>query len=360
MSTNELSRRGKSASKLGVLVGIAFVASLGAHALAWDAHGHRAISYVALDLLPDDMPAWMREGQWTHVIADQAAVPDRWRSTRTDTMSAENGPNHYLDVDLLPQFGLTLETMPRLRGDYIRAMIDAKREHPDRVKPYDRAGDTSGQYEFPGFALQAIDEEYQRLRSAFNTLRVLEGLNDPARAHQIETTRANIIVSMGNLSHYIGDLAQPLHTTMHHHGWVGENPGGYTTENGFHSYIDGRIVDFHAIGYTEIRAVSEARSNGDVLGAGTPKPGVWTGVVAHVAESFGTVEQLYKYEKSGELREAVGREFILSRLSSGAEMLAWVYQRAWEESEPTDADVSGFLRFDGGDVYKLPTLGGGE
>jgi hypothetical protein len=41
------------------------------------------------------------------------------------------------------------------------------------------------------------------------------------------------------MGHLIGDASQPLHTTIHHHGWVGDNPHNYTTSRGFHSWIDG-------------------------------------------------------------------------------------------------------------------------
>ena len=44
-----------------------------------------------------------------------------------------------------------------------------------------------------------------------------------------------------------GDIAQPLHTTKHHHGWKGENPNGYTTEYSIHAYIDGGVLKLHRI-----------------------------------------------------------------------------------------------------------------
>ena len=47
---------------------------------------------------------------------------------------------------------------------------------------------------------------------------------------------------MGILAHFVGDAAQPLHTTKHHHGWKGDNPNGYTTENSIHAYIDGGVI----------------------------------------------------------------------------------------------------------------------
>ena len=40
---------------------------------------------------------------------------------------------------------------------------------------------------------------------------------------------------MGVMGHYVGDGSQPLHTTVHFNGWVGDNPKGYTTKQTFHA-----------------------------------------------------------------------------------------------------------------------------
>jgi len=44
---------------------------------------------------------------------------------------------------------------------------------------------------------------------------------------------------MDVMGHFVGDGAQPLHVTKHHHGWVGDNPKGYATNTTFHAWIDG-------------------------------------------------------------------------------------------------------------------------
>src|SRR5712672_2343549 len=56
----------------------------------------------------------------------------------------------------------------------------------------------------------------------------------------------NLLYIMGVMGHYVGDASQPLHTTIHHHGWVGDNPQHYTTSRGFHAWIDGGF--FNKIG----------------------------------------------------------------------------------------------------------------
>jgi len=47
---------------------------------------------------------------------------------------------------------------------------------------------------------------------------------------------------MGVMGHFVGDGAQPLHTTIPHNGWVGANPKGYTTARTFHAWIDGGFI----------------------------------------------------------------------------------------------------------------------
>ena len=58
---------------------------------------------------------------------------------------------------------------------------------------------------------------------------------------EISNAQANVIYRMGILSHFVGDASQPLHTTKHYNGWVGNNPKQYTTRRSFHSWIDGKF-----------------------------------------------------------------------------------------------------------------------
>ena len=48
---------------------------------------------------------------------------------------------------------------------------------------------------------------------------------------------------MGWTGHYTGDGAQPLHDTVHHDGWQGANPKGYTTAPQVHGLFETRFVD---------------------------------------------------------------------------------------------------------------------
>src|SRR5262245_15081852 len=109
-------------------------------ASAWDAVGHRAITWLALDGLSPDTPAWLKEKARVHSIGWEASEPDRWRGIRSPYLAHENNPDHYIDLEDLNHFGLTLESLPKLRYQYVAAMAVARHEHPSgvdgKLKPY--------------------------------------------------------------------------------------------------------------------------------------------------------------------------------------------------------------------------------
>src|SRR5262249_34839869 len=137
--------------------------------------------------------------------------------------------------------------------------------------------------------------------------------------------RERVIQSMGILSHYVGDAAQPLHTTEHHNGWVGANPNGYTTSKHFHSQIDGGVLMHHAI---TSASIWPRRREAIAI----PADKVGEAVREHSDRSNRLVEPLYKLDKSGELNATAGREFIENRLLDGGAMLAGLWTAAYHSS----------------------------
>jgi hypothetical protein len=306
---------------------------------AWNAPGHRAITDVALTLLPAEAPAWLLTPDTRAEIAYQSNEPDRWRGTAIPALSHENGPDHFMDLELLERSGLTLRTLPPLRYDFVAAIAKARAARPE-AEAGERRGVASAGEDQEGYLPYAIMEHYAKLVSSFNTLRILERLDDPARAAQLRAARANVIHEMGQLSHFVGDAGQPLHTTIHHHGWVGENPDGFTTERSFHAHIDGGVVAMHGLD-----AAALARS------APAMRPiaaaAVWDETLALIERSHAAVRPLYELQKSGALHQAPGAAFISERMNDAASVLAGLYWRAWEASAPTEKQVKDFVRYDG-------------
>lgn len=319
------------------------VLSLVPAAWAWGAHVHRTLTYLALDGLPADAPAWLRDPVVRQRIAFETNQPDRWRGWNSDVLKHENDPEHYLDVEDLDQFGLTLDALPRLRGEYVRAMVMAKCAHPEKMAPYDAEKDPARTHEWPGYVPYAVAEHYAKLQAAFNQVRILEELNDPARREQLEQSRALAIIHLGALAHFVEDIAQPLHTTKHHNGWVGENPAGYKWRDRFHSYIDEGWADKHHITRAALRPAVKYDAK---VNAADP----WTDVLAYLRRSHAQMEPLYVLERDGKLDGPEGEKLITTQLGDAAAMLSALVWGAYTSAEPTPKQVESWVHYEGTDL----------
>jgi hypothetical protein len=325
-------------------------------AFAWDAVGHRTVAWLALDSLPADAPAFLKEQATRDAVTWNAAEPDRWRGEKNPFLMNGTYMDHYMDVEDLGEYGLSLETLPMLRYRFVREISNARVKWPTgksgALKPYDEKKDATGQSEFPGFVAYAICEQQARLTNQFKTWRILQRINDPARAPQVKMAEANILSTMGVLAHFAGDTSQPLHTTKHHHGWASDtpNPEGFTTNNGFHAMIDGGIIREFSISYADCKA---ARSS---PAPGTPDAGhamdakdaasSWRYTIAYLKQTHEKVVPLYQLEKSGKLHGPEGKAFIIACLNDGGTALGAYYASAWAASAPTDKEVEEFQKYD--------------
>lgn len=336
-----------------VLLCLVVVAGGAGDALAWDAAGHRAITTVAMERLRDKVTdpvlAWTNEGRWPRVIADQATMPDRWRNVRAPALAHVNNPDHYIDVEDLVDLGMSLRTIEPLRHEFAGQLALARKERPGAGRQSNPSRDTAKTDAYPGFLPQAICEQYARLVSNLKTMRTLAKLDDPARADQLETARLNVAWSLGVLSHFVADAAQPLHTTRHHHGWVGENPSGYTTRREIHAEIDATVLEKHNLYEAAIRTGFKG-DRPDLSDINESNP--WSAVLTHIERSHAAMEEIYKLEKSGDLWREPGKALITQRLTDATEMLAALYHAAWEASTPSDDDLKAFVRYDGLEATK--------
>jgi len=328
---------------IGVVVAVAAAAG---QAFAWGGEGHEAVTYLALDALRarlgDAGPAWLQQPNYRDRAAFESNTPDRRRAMRSPVMRHENNPEHYFDLEMLPDYGLTLRTIPTLRYEFIARIFAARAERPGDFEAWDRADDPAMTSPFPGFAPYAAMEAYWNLRSAFRVVRLLEesAEDDPRLLAHLQQARAEATHHLGVLSHWIGDLAQPLHTTTHHHGWVGPNPEGYTTEGSFHAYIDSGVLDHHGLVYATVRPLATV----GVREADPDNP--WGEVLWHIEESHNQLERTYAYERDGVLTTEWGKRFICDRLSHGAGTLATLVAAAWRGAEPTDRERENFARYE--------------
>ena len=292
-------------------------------AFAWDEEGHVIVTRIAIQSLPTSLPAWLRTPEVQARLEYLCAEPDRWRGIDSVQLDHANNPDHYMDLEMLTEVGLSLNTMPQLRRQFTDTLAEHRCKHPEFEKDYDPAKDKVYTRRVPGLLPYSIEEAYWKAASSWCTLRTMEKHRDKVTEAMLRSARENVVYHMGILSHYVGDGSQPLHLTVHHNGWVGDNPKKYTKSKRFHSYIDGGVLVRH--GFNRDALPGPARSPVRI-----PVGDDWGVIGQYLTATHDQVEPLYALQKSGELQKAAGKAFIGDRLLDGAAMLSGLWISAYE------------------------------
>ncbi len=306
-------------------------------ALAWDEEGHNLVVEAAVARLPAEMPEFVRHANAVARLRYLGSEPDRWRNTKLPPMSQFNNPDHYFDVDLLPRFQLSPERLPKDRYAYVAHLAA---HDPDKAAPTpddqdnDQADDPDPWKDWPGFAPYRICELYVQLKSSWRTYNTYSKYRDQAAPGELDACRDNIVYLMGVLSHYVADVAQPLHTTKHYDGWVGPNPEGYVTRRGYlHRLMDGGVIRAARLTPMSIGANLAI----DVTVLTIDDQHLFEQVVAYVVESHQTFERVYSLEKEGALTAGnpnfdEGAQFVNDRLARASIMLAALWEAAYRDA----------------------------
>lgn len=304
---------------------------------AWDYEGHHAINALALASLPPDFGIPLTPAL-KHRIAFLAGEPDRWRNAadvRRGTgdlpLAHLNGPDHYFTVEDLKLYGLTPDTLPDMRYDFVADITKARMAHPEKFPPIDPAADADHTRELEGFLPWAITENFGKLRSDFAVLKALQ--THGGTAEEIANARADIVYVMGVMGHYVGDGSQPLHTTRYFDGWDRtNNPKGFTTKLTFHAWIDdGYFKKTGGINIPDL--VGKIHPATQIPNANDPNA-LFHYVVNYVVEQNKLVEPLYEMEKEGRLtgdgeKGMQGRPFLEGQLVKAGQMLGDLWLTAW-------------------------------
>jgi len=271
----------------------------------WGPHGHAISGKAAAMKLPPETPRFLRKA------VDQLSYlnpePDRWKDRVESDLDKAIGSaslDHYVDLEYVPEGALNTPT----RYEFGIEMVKSGRKATDA-----------------GFLPYRMLEMFQRVRVEF---RLWRAEKDRSRREWIEQ---RIINDAGILGHYVSDGSNPHHTTIHHNGWVGANPKGYTVfsrERGFHFRFEDEFVG------------ARVQIN-DVLPLMTNPPRVIAKprdeIIAYLRRSHAKVEDLYILDK----KEPFGisstslenKKFAVERLAAGAEMLRDLWWSAWVTSE---------------------------
>jgi hypothetical protein len=321
-------------NRLPVLLVLAGVILFAPVTGAWDYEGHRVVNQLALAALPKDFPAFAKSAAARERIAFLAGEADRWRNRGDDLPLAHfNGPDHYFDLEDLETFGLKAEALPVFRYDFTAQLALARSAHPEKFPAMDPAKNKDHTRELVGFAPWAIAEYCGKLKSGFSYLKAYQDYG--GTAEEIANAQENIVYVMGVMGHYVGDCAQPLHVTQHHHGWVGANPNGYATNSSIHSWIDGGF--FRMTGGVKAEPLIGKIRPAKIVGDPTQPEDLFRQIVAYLLETHRFVEPLYRLDKEGKLTpeneaSAQGRAFLEARLVAGGQMLGDLWFSAWQQT----------------------------
>src|SRR5262249_13104126 len=168
----------------------------------------------------------------------------------------------------------------------------------------------------------------------------LKALQQGGTPEEIMNAQENVIYLMGVMGHFVGDGSQPLHTTKHHNGWVGDNPQHYSTNRTFHRWIDGGYI--HKTGSTFERLLPASRPAKVLNSPNWPglATNVFPAVMAYLEDAFKQVEPLYQLEKERQLSgtetgPSPGYDFMTHQVLQGAQMLGDLWMTAWHNA-PSD------------------------
>ncbi len=301
---------------------------------AWDYEGHRAVNQLALAALPANFPAFVKTPAARERIAFLGGEPDRWRNITDDpSLMHYSGPDHYLDLEELADYGLTPATAPNLRYDLLARLALARAAHPAAFAAIDPTKNRDHTRELVGFAPWAITEYCGKLRSGFSYLKAFQDYG--GTPEEIANAQANVIYVMGVMGHFVGDGAQPLHVTKHHHGWVGDNPKGYATNASFHAWIDGGF--FKKTGGVHAAPLVGKIRPATIVGDPLKPDDLFRQVMAYLGATCKQLEPLYQLEKEKKLtpeneKAGEGRAFLDGQLVKGGQMLGDLWFSAWQQA----------------------------
>jgi hypothetical protein len=260
---------------------------------AWHQQGHEAVSRGAAKMLPDVVPAFLREGG--DAIAHYSVDPDLTRMKPLAALSAAKGIDHFFDVELIRDLAL-----PEQRYEFL-ALLEKQKLRPRDV----------------GMGLYALIEARQQLAASLAEYRKW-----PENPH----IRAKCLMHAGLLSHFAADLSQPLHTTIHHDGRV-DPAAGRSPRTGIHHKVDDLLR--HLTG----PALEPAMDTPVLLIA----PGV-AAAYEQILKSHALVDRVYELEPllpapqgDAPLQPEVAK-FARDRYQAAVALTAAMIFSAWEDS----------------------------
>ncbi len=276
-------------------------------------------------------------------LASYAVDPDRWRHDWARHLHGMTSANHYLDYEYVAQ---------ALAGKGAKPQAGGEEAGKGEGGIGGRVGENvkgmamwRGRYEFVrwcderglkaekvGMAPFAVAELAERLVLGF-----AEHRRDPTD----QAVQAKCLVVAGELAHYVQDLCQPLHTTIHYDGQVDVSDGltghARSPRTGIHFQVDSLPEKLQPAERAAIVAEAKPQRWADDL------DGVAI-ALALVSESHAWVDRVYAMSdalpgkdakmggEDGQTWAEPVRDFVSDRYRATVEATAGIWLWAWEKS----------------------------
>ncbi len=202
---------------------------------AWGERGHDAITRVAVRIVSKSDPQGLGALLLTkaHMMAHLSNVPDIvWRNVGKE-IASQNRPTHFIDLEYiwaektLPQLS-QLPPSYKLYQQRIMAQCKIKQNPCPKGDSMERKASQAGHAPF---------RVAQLVNLAISTGKRIKLLQDQKKAphRKLKQEGLQFLTYLGVLSHFVGDLGNPHHTTMDYDGKL-------TGQGGLHSYFESQVV----------------------------------------------------------------------------------------------------------------------
>ncbi|HEY2875492.1 MAG TPA: hypothetical protein VGJ56_26430 [Reyranella sp.] len=288
-------------------------------AFGWGATGHEFASGVGAEILPEEIPAFVRQPAVIAEIAVLGRELDRSKGTG-DPHDRERDPGHFVNLDDSQRVVgvLTLDMLPPTREAYDTILRTRNfTQYSAGYLPYSIVD---------GWQQLAKDFAYWRAASVGARTAV-----DPSERAWFDTDRQRretlVIRDLGVWSHYVGDASQPMHVSMHFDGWGPfDNPRDFSTKRGLHARFEGAFV--------------KSNVTRDAVKAATVPYractcSIWDRMRSLLLASQAQVVPLYELDQKGAFVDGnpAGIAFATARLADSASVLRDMIVDAWRASE---------------------------
>lgn len=269
-------------------------------AWGWGFVGHGIVNEASTHGTPAAMPQFFHEAYPRLVWLGYE--PDRLRGAG-DSADAFNAPNHFLDYEYVEHLDL-----PRKRYEFIDLLYES-----DTLRRFGIDNHTSGFLPWHVAELgQFLEQEWQIWS------------RDDLTPEERQSVERTIVLFSGMIGHYIGDAANPHHSTIHYNGWaLAPAPAGYATDCATHF----RFETFY---------VTNAINPSDVHSAVAPlsvRTDYFQTALDLIRDSNALVDDLYSIDARGGFDPANESEeayqFTVNRLAVAGSLLRDIWWSAY-------------------------------